>query len=149
MPLPSWPDSSQGSAGADGRPVLSSVTGESVSFNLYATVFSPTKTEDAEGGRTVTWTSVAYLPCRVDKIRAPQDGVVGGANRTVVTHEVLFPLTDAVLDGLIAGQKRIDIDSVGAMEVIDTDLGLSDAPALRAWCVKLGPVDAGDYAGLT
>jgi hypothetical protein len=148
MPLPEWPDTSAGAAGADGTPIDSGGTGEAISYNLYATVYAPTKTEDAEGGRTVTWLSVAYLPCRIDKVRPPQNVEIAGAVRTVAIHEILFPLTDAVLDGLIAGQKRLYVDSVGAMEIINTDLGLSDATACRAWCVKLGPRDSGDSTGL-
>lgn len=167
MPLPSWPDTSPGAAGAGGGPVdPTGSAGASFldSCNLVAEIHYPAKTEDEEGGSTFEWLVVTdNFPCYIDKVRAPSDVVVGGAVRTASVYEVLFPLdaTDYLVlpnepeyfpngeadNPIVRGQRRVFINGVGMFEIVNTDYGLSEASCLRAWCVLLGPAIMGDPAG--
>lgn len=138
---------------ANALATISSIAGSGASasaalMDLTASVYAPTKSEDSEGGRTVTWALVDTVECRIDKVRAPRDMVIAGAQRTVTIYEVLFPLNEDVIDHLVRGQRRISIAGVGALEIINTDYGRSDAETLRAWCNFIGPGTGGDTGGL-
>ncbi len=138
---------------ANALATISSITGSGASasaalMELTASVYAPTKVEDAEGGRTVTWALSATVECRIDKVGAPRDMSIAGRQTTVTLYEVLFPLTTEITDHLVRGQRRINITGVGALEIINTDYGRSDADTLRAWCNFIGPSITGDTAGL-
>lgn len=138
MPLPNWPDDSPGGAGADGGPADPTAASSTVSlFIATMTISRPTKSEDNEGGRTFSWSSVGTGVCRVDNVEKPHVIEVAGKITTITAVKIQFPVVYLTSTPLYP-KDRI-VTGGATYELLDSDKNLSNATAWTWWAVRIGP----------